>query len=779
MSVDGAGMRAGCERPGGSLGGRLGVLCCVGGVLVVLGAVVPGVVGAFAVVGGAPVFSAAPRLPDGRVYEQVSPVDKNGNEAGAGTAAFDVGAKNHYGVAAPDGDAVLFEGTGAMGESPWAASEWFIGSKNAGGGGWSTRAALPAAQQSLAQLGGLLGTKVQYLDPSLDLTRVLVEARAYTLAPIANCIQQMYLAGGDPFVAAVWLERPGVEGAVENCSGDGEAGAPVGGSPDFSRVYFTYPGTLLAQDASRVGHAGSGVLVEAWGFYEDREGVLSEAGVLPGGGLDPFGAVPAGSGHGRATTGNQVSEDGLEAFFVSPDPASCAPRGVNDCVADPPELYVRVDGERTLLVSRDTRLADVGGLPVGAPGGVSRMANPTFQQESLTPALDGSYVFASADGSQAFFQSTDQLTAEAPADSSVKTYDFDVATGAVTYLPGVVGEIVASDSDGSRFAFVRPETGGTPAELDLWSAGAGGGSITAITELPGAPVSGVHHGEYLSEAQMSSNGAALAFTTGSRLSGAFNSGGFEEVYRYGVAEGVLGCVSCPPVGVAASGNASMSVLRASETYETGPGLDEAIRGVVGERGVSADGGRVFFDSPDPLVSRDTNTNSPEVEVGESTFARQGRDVYEWENGVVYLISSGKSARSSFLLDTSESGDDVFFATAEGLVPGDTDGGFDVYDARVPRPGDSPPAGAVPCEGSVCQGPPSVPAAFSAPASATFSGLGNPPPEVVAPVVKPKLPVKVAKCKKGFVRKKSKCVRRAKAKKASSDAEKAGRDGRVK
>jgi hypothetical protein len=262
---------------------------------------------------------------------------------------------------------------------------------------------------------------------------------------------------------------------------------------------------------------------------------------------------------------------------------------------------------------------------------------------------------------------------------------------------------------------------------------------------------------------MSSDGSMLAFTTASRLSSAFNSGGVEEVYRFDVPADALGCVSCPPAGVTPSGDASMSVLRASETYESE--LGEPISGAVDERGVSSDGGRIFFDSPDPLVPQDANTNSPEVEIGEDTFVGQGRDVYEWENGVVYLISTGKSLRDSYVLDSSESGDDVFFATAEGLVPGDTDGGFDVYDARVPHPGDSPPAAAVACEGSVCQGPPSVPSPFSPSGSATFSGLGSP---ASVPVVKPKAPPKAVKCRRGYVKKKkNRCVRKAKAKRASS------------
>jgi hypothetical protein len=289
-------------------------------------------------------------------------------------------------------------------------------------------------------------------------------------------VRQLFLTGPNPFVAATWLEKPEIEDSIENCQAYLNSGAPVGGTPDFSTVYFTYPGTLLPEDASRAPHAHSNGIFEewaAWGFYENREGVLHEAGVLPDGGLDPFGAVPAASGHGKALAGNEVSENGSRAFFVSPDPASCIggeADGENNCTVDPPELYVREDGEKTLLVSKDTLLPEVGGLPTSAPGGVSRMPNSTYNSG---PQRDGSYVFASPDGSRAFFQSEDKLTPGAPegppGNTSPKTYDFDVETGALTYLPGVVGEIIATDTDGSALAFVKPEVGAAPAELDLWS----------------------------------------------------------------------------------------------------------------------------------------------------------------------------------------------------------------------------------------------------------------------------------------------------------------------
>jgi hypothetical protein len=721
----------------------------------------------FARVEGGPLASSAPGLPDGRVYELVSPAGKNGNEAGAGTAPFKVGAKNHYGLASPDGDAVLFEGTGPMGVSPWESSLWFVATKNQGGQGWSTHALLPQALQPENTLNAK--DSAEYLDPSRDLTHaVVLYAGGGGLSPRPNgkCAG-LWLVGPDPLVMASWLEQPGsgLVSPIENCEPAGDAGVPVGGTPDFSVVYFAYPGTLLVEDASRAPHSHGGELeepVEAWGFYESAGGVLREAGVLPGGGVSAFGAVPAASGHGRNPYGNEVSADGSRVFFVSPDPASCeGGGGHNDCAVDPPELYVRENGERTQLVSTDTLLPDSGGLPAAAPTGPSRMPNPAPYQKNPEP--DGSYVFASSDGSQAFFQSSDTLTGAAQAaspGSEPKTYDFDVDTGALTYLPGVEGsEIVAADSDGSSLAFVRAAAGGAPAELELWSAGPGGGSVTAVTELPEFPS--------VSVAQFSSDGATLVFQTAAVIAGFNNHGsheletgginpGSEEIYRYDVSGNDLGCLSCPPAGVVPRGNSSMSMLYLDEAGALSG--YEPSRSLVNEANVSADGVRIFFESPDPLVPEDANTDSPPALVDEDQTNAQGRDVYEWEDGVVYLISTGASTRDSYLLDSSEDGDDVFIATTQSLVPADTDGGYDVYDARVPRAEDTPAPAANPCVGSTCQGPVGTVAAPAVSSSAGFSGSGNPAPDMTVSTSPSHAPAVVKKCKKGYVKKKKKCVR---------------------
>jgi hypothetical protein len=282
----------------------------------------------------------------------------------------------------------------------------------------------------------------------------------------------------------------------------------------------------------------------------------------------------------------------------------------------------------------------------------------------------------------------------------------------------------------------------------LWSAGADGGSVTPVAELPEPNAS-------VPEARMSANGTSLVFQTTERLSSSFNSGGYEQIYRYDVPANTLGCVSCDPAGLTPRGDAELSPLLTAERPGHGhedlwPSLDQ--------RGISSDGERIFFDSPDPLVPQDANTNSPAAEVSEGAQEPQGRDVYEWENGVVYLISTGQSSRDSYLLDSSENGDDVFFATTQSLVSADTDGGYDIYDARIPRSGETPALPPSACAGSSCQGTVNNgPPATTPAGSASFTGMGNLVPEVTpsAPVSSPPKPVK---CKKGYVKKANKCVK---------------------
>jgi hypothetical protein len=195
----------------------------------------------------------------------------------------------------------------------------------------------------------------------------------------------------------------------------------------------------------------------------------------------------------------------------------------------------------------------------------------------------------------------------------------------------------------------------------------------------------------------------FVFATNAVLSGGFNNASVvNQIYRYEPgASHELTCISCAPVGTVQSPASSV------------------IRG----RSFAGAGSRIFFSTTEKLVPADENG----VE-----------DVYEWEqegtgscakgqvSGCFYLISSGKSPDPSFYLDNSESGNDVFFSTREGLVPSDTDGAYDVYDARVGG-GFPPEPSSTSCE-SGCQGTPGSPPILGAPAgSALYPAGENVPP----------------------------------------------------
>ena len=143
------------------------------------------------------------------------------------------------------------------------------------------------------------------------------------------------------------------------------------------------------------------------------------------------------------------------------------------------------------------------------------------------------------------------------------------------------------------------------------------------------------------------------------------------------------------------------------------------------------------------------------------------NMYEYRAGNVYLISPADEASpllgtfNSRLLGIGESGKDVFFATTDSLVPQDTDTQYSWYDAREEGGFPAPPASPA-CVAEACQGPLGASPTLTTGTSDTATASGDlAAPVAVKPVVK-----KPAKCKKGFVRKKGKCVKNKHAKKAA-------------
>ena len=345
----------------------------------------------------------------------------------------------------------------------------------------------------------------------------------------------------------------------------------------------------------------------------------------------------------------------------------------------------------------------------------------------------GSFQVASADGDIAIFLRSGHLW----------RYDA-VANEASDLTPGggVVGVLGASAGAGA--VYFQDASG-----LKRWQSGAG---ITAVAPGPDAadpadfpPATGT--------ARVSADGARLLFVSTAALTTA-GGGSFDntdlvsgapdsQVYLYDANGPGLLCVSCNPTNGRPIGPSSIPGAVANGSV---PGSTQVYK----PRVLSADGKRVFFDSEDALAFADTNSK-PATGAGIA-------DVYEWEAqgeggcakaaGCVSLVSSGRSAAASVFVDSSADGADAFFITDESLVAGDP-GSLDLYDARVNGgfPISSPP---IPCEGDACQVLPSPP--VDPTLTTLLSGHGNPPVHYTR--------YGKSRCKRGFVKRKGRCVRKS-------------------
>ncbi len=226
--------------------------------------------------------------------------------------------------------------------------------------------------------------------------------------------------------------------------------------------------------------------------------------------------------------------------------------------------------------------------------------------------------------------------------------------------------------------------------------------------------------------RVSTDGNLLTFVSDRSLTGYHNADinskkPDTEVFLYDAAAEHLTCVSCNPTGARPTGvhNVELSgegrgrlVDRPrswSERWLSGNiptwthlSLTEAPY----PSRMLFDNGRMFFMSAEALVPQDTNGKEDVYEFeppGVGGCTTESETYGESSGGCVSLISSGTSHNESTFLDASASGNDVFFVTSSRLAGGDTDTSFDVYDATIcgqpgsheclPPPAASPP----PCE----------------------------------------------------------------------------------
>ena len=556
----------------------------------------------------------------------------------------------------------------------------------------------------------------------------------------------------------------------------------VGGSEDLSRVVLEGEDHSLAPGAEAQ-DAGSEALYEVAAGAECGSAtskctlvnVSPEGKPMPCGATLGQGNLEAGGAHGA------VSSDGSRIFFTAPEPA---PEGEGAVVEglgcwhsspeNPPELYMREDGEKTVEIS----VPHEEGVKVGTP------ENP------LRPAV---FVGASSDGSKVFFMTRTRLTRGAVGEAP-ELYEYNteplngkkaltlISGGQSETVEGKVDSVTAVSSDGSTVYFsafgklaesaqeYNPPGTEAFSPVNLYRYDTITGVTTLITtlnnhdyplyffygdswytpefeEFRGGGGSGTENEGVFDAAEWytTKDGQFLVFGTALPLTGFDNTHapgsecpknygagvgteGCVELYRYDAATNQIVCVSCAggaPVDGAYFARTSF------ESPASGP-----------PRPISENGEDVFFDSANALVPQ----------------AVPGRvHVYEWHEGVISLLSSPSDPGDALFLGSSADGSNVFFVTHAQLSAQDTDQSADIYDARV----GGGFAGLTPsqCTGTGCQGVPAAAPIFATPASATFEGVGNfSAPEAPAkPASKPK--AKPKQCKRGFVRKHGRCVRK--------------------
>ncbi len=278
------------------------------------------------------------------------------------------------------------------------------------------------------------------------------------------------------------------------------------------------------------------------------------------------------------------------------------------------------------------------------------------------------------------------------------------------------------------------------------------------------------------------NGRFLAFMSDRPLTGYDNEASSpsahnapaEEVFLYDAGTDGLVCASCDPsgarpvgvldpVGIGEGQEGEGLLVDRPKAWE-GRWLAGSVPGWTRVDGGAfphalyqsrylSDSGRVFFNSPEALVSADVNGKEDVYEYEREGIPRGPHECTSStatfsprSDGCVGLISSGTSDSESAFLDASqaggegeggtelqEGGGDVFFVTAAKLVPG-VEAGFDVYDAHECTSGSpciTPPQveQEVRCESSVSCRPSSYsPATPGVVATGTSSGSGNLLPE---------------------------------------------------
>jgi hypothetical protein len=629
-------------------------------------------------------------LPACRAYELVSPPDSNGRIVGA-INTFEVPPKSRElfptELAAPDGTSIVFMTyMSPLPELRGATGVGDVYEAKRGGGGWSTEMRLgPGGAEATQDQPGGVAEDHSYMTAAPGPGPLAVEGHTAS-----------YLFGRDDSVELAGLGHLGVEPFAQTRY-IGAGGQHV--------IFST--GNALTQ-SNLCGLAGTNCKVRQ--LEED--------------------APPTGTGavYDRSADGpthvvsllpvNVRLKAGEQAFYKgnSRDGSSIAFEANGT-------LYVRIDsgsesGEATLKATEGSPvyagLSDQGRylfyVPGGEKGTIHRFDTVTKADAKVNPTAAGEIVNVSGDGSHVYFISEEQIGGEGVS-GGPNLYVWSGGTSAL------VATVAKSDLE---------ETSPLP------GSGAGIPALTRWTSWVTNPNQGGLQGPGADSSRTTPDGTVLVFESRAQLTSYDNTEidasacgdpekpgeGCTEIYRYAEGSG-LTCVSCN-FGHPAGHDARLQEL-------------EWINLQTIVHNVSEDGSRVFFETAEPLVARDSDGLN---------------DIYEWQEGFgaggsVDLISSGHSVPypedspiapgtgqilppPNLLLSVTPDGGDVAFLARDPLVEGAPEGGATaIYDARIgggfPNPVSPQPCAEERCKPAAGSGPAST---ASGTASGSLRGSGN-------------------------------------------------------
>jgi hypothetical protein len=537
------------------------------------------------------------------------------------------------------------------------------------------------------------------------------------------------------------------------------------GDADLATGGFSAPSFAMSADGRTVLFKSQRQLLDAdttptasfsqpYRLYKWEDGQLSFIGVRPDGSVPTEGSE---LGDYNASDRYAVSRDGSRVIFSARRRDGVGGGGPSGSTGA--SLYVQTDGQPTVEATKEE--------------GVSPLPAP--QPYAVT------YRGAAADGSRVFFTSASRFTPDSGGtftdnfNHDDDLYAYDVAADKLRDLtprldgledPSIdpaladrarVLGVAASSEDGKRVYFVaegayptapNPE-GELPhasapnlymAELDSIDGPVKLRFVATLSDKKNSFGQVLDQGNWQAgwsdsngsgsgkTALVSADGSVLGFGSHESLTGQ-PMGGTGQLFVYDAERGRLECASCPSDGTLPTADVNALSVGGSGGGWQGEG---------GVRRWISDNGTAFFTTLTPLLEADENTVT---------------DVYEFREGELRLITTGKGTANSVLTDAGVDGSTVFFNTQEALVPQDKEPGINkIYAARVGGgfPYVPPPA---PCDfnAGACEGAPSTAPETPGAGTAAFEGPGNPKPSAKSRCPKGKRKVRA----KG----KTRCVKR--------------------